>query len=73
LLADRPGHVEAVAARQHHVQHDHVERRAGGARDRGVAIAGSFDRVAFGRQPIAQRQLQAGLVFNEEKALLGQG
>ena len=68
--ADRLGHVEAVAARQHHVEDDHVERLAGGARDREVAVAGGFDRVAFGRQPIAQRQLQAGLVFNEEKALL---
>ncbi len=38
--------------------------------DREVAVAGGLDRVALGRQPIAQRQLQAGLVFNEEKALL---
>ena len=35
-----------------------------------VAVAGGFDRVAFGRQPIAQRQLQAGLVFNEKQSLL---
>ena len=68
--ADRLGDVEAVAARQHHVEHDHVERLAGRARHRGVAVAGGFDGVALGRQPIAQRQLQAGLVFNEEKALL---
>ena len=67
--ADRLGHVEAVAARQHHVEHDDVERLAGRARDRDVAVAGGFDRVALGRQPIAQRQLQAGLVFNEEKSL----
>jgi hypothetical protein len=26
--------------------------------------------VALRRQPVAQRQLQAGLVFNEEKSLL---
>ena len=65
LLAD----VEAVQPRQHHVEEDEIERLAGGALEAALAVGARFDRVALAREPVGQRQHQAGLVLDQQEPL----
>ena len=67
-LPDLAADVEAVHARQHHVEHDEVVAAARRLREPGLAVAGRFDRIAFAREPIAERQPQARFVFDEQHA-----
>jgi hypothetical protein len=66
-LPQRAADVEAVAARQHHVEQDRVEPAGGGGAQRRVGVAGILDVVAFGHQPIGQRHHQSRLVLDEQQ------
>ena len=46
-----------------------IERLAGRALEAALAVAAGVDGIAFARQPIGQRQDEAGLVFDEQQAL----
>ena len=60
--------VEAVHPRQHDVEHDEVVAAARRAREARLAVARRLDGVAFAAEPIAERQPQAGFVFDEQDA-----
>ena len=70
-LAQRAAYIEAVALRQHDVEHHEIEGARERARQAQLAVARGFDVVALRCQPIAQRELQAGLVFHEQHASFG--
>ena len=70
-LAQLGDHREAVDARQHHVQHHHVERAGAGLSSsvqRGFARFHHFHLVAFGFQIEAQPIGQVVLVFDDQNA-----
>ena len=45
-----------------------IEGLRRGARQPQIAVASRFDGVAFGGEPIGQRELQPGFVFDEQQA-----
>ena len=64
LVEDEPGLQLALSDRL--VSEGYRVETAG---DGEVAIARGLHQVALGRQPVAQCQLQAGFVFNEQQSL----
>jgi hypothetical protein len=64
LPSDGARHVEAVTVGQHHVEDDEVEGLASRATDGGVAVTSGLDAIALRYQPVAEGELQAGLVFD---------
>ena len=69
LLAQVAQHVEAVLPGQHHVEQQQIERllRARAPAPRGRPCADSTT-VALAPEPIAQREHQPGLVFDDQDA-----
>ena len=65
-LSQRAAHVEPVAAGQHDIEQDGVERARGCARETSHGIALAFDLVPFGHEAIGERHDEPGFVLDEE-------
>ena len=59
--------VEAVHARQHHVEQDEIEPLGRGAFERALTVAAGLDRVAFARQAVGQGEDEARFVLDEQE------
>ena len=66
LLAQVAEHVEAVLARQRHVEQHQVEAALARPARPGVAGLGRLHLVALGAQPVAERQHQPRLVLDDQ-------
>ena len=66
-LAQRAADLEAVAAREHHVEDDGVVLPHRGLHERGVAVAGHVDRVALVAQPALDGPRQLRVVLDEQQ------
>src|SRR5687768_10966636 len=64
-------HVETTQTRQHYVEQYEVERFAGRALQSTFPIGGDIDGIPFAGEPVAQREHEAGFVFDEEDPLRG--
>src|SRR5262249_46258065 len=71
LLPEVAAHIQSTAMRQHHVEHDEIERPAGGSFVSRGSIRNRLDTIAFSGQSIGERQNQTWLVFNEENTPAG--
>src|SRR5262249_33716629 len=66
-LAQGRAHLEAADLGQHDVEQEQIEQRLPlGSLDRRLAGGEGLDRVALAGQTIAERQLQAAIVLDEE-------
>ena len=61
-------HVEAVLARQHHVEQHEIELARRRLVQAALAVGGRVHLIAFAPQAIGQRQLQPGFVLDEQDA-----
>ena len=59
-------HLEAVEAREHHVEHDEVDRLLAEAAERLLAVARLHDRVAVPLERVREQRLDRFLVVDEE-------
>src|SRR2546427_8191413 len=65
-LAELTHDAEAVAARQHHIEHETVEAALERAFQRPIAGVGLGDAVALFAQRLAQKAAQVTIVFDEK-------
>ena len=68
LGAQAPADLQAVHARQHHVQHDEIEDLLVEARERLAAVGGLHDFVAVALQREGEQRLDRLLVVDEQDA-----
>jgi hypothetical protein len=67
LTTKLAAHLQSVATRQHHVEHDDVVRRHLGQRLAILSVIGDVDGVARLDQAATQGVLQTAIVFDEEQ------
>jgi hypothetical protein len=68
LASQLTAHLQAIAPRQHDVEHHHVIRGDFGECLAVLAVIRHIDRVARFDQAVAQRELEPAVVFDEEQS-----